>query len=229
MFGSLSEPRPSGVEGHIFASPIDPEAYMVMLVHQNGSLARESVRDACADGSWKTYAAMLEQTQPGNGGNIGLYIDEPEITPPIQKTGRFRFDPDGNAVDSFSPEVEVRACYEGQLMSLRLHAKRIGLEPVSILATGGASVDMSLVSIIANVFGVPIYTGEVAASAALGAAYRALHGRACAEKGSFVSFGDALSGATPFKKACEPDPAAHEAYSGMMDAFEAIEDRVAAQ
>ena len=64
-------------------------------------LTRERVRDRCAGGSWDRFADMLVETEPGNGGNLGFFIDEPEITPPILKTGTYRFAPDDAATDFF--------------------------------------------------------------------------------------------------------------------------------
>jgi len=229
MFGSLADPRPSGVEGHIFANPVDPEGYMVMLVHQNGSLGREKIRDACADGSWDAFSVMLDRTKPGNGGSIGFYIDEPEITPPIMKTGVFRFNAEGSAVDTFPAPVDVRAVVEGQLLSLRLHGDKIGLKPASILATGGASAGMGIIRIMSDVFGVPVFVGEQMASASLGAAYRALHGMRCRDVGGFVRFSEVLASAPPFTKAAEPDIKAHDVYMGMLERYEELEGRVAAK
>ena len=35
LFGILPTPRP-GVEGHLFANPVDPDSYMAMLCYKNG-------------------------------------------------------------------------------------------------------------------------------------------------------------------------------------------------
>ena len=40
----------------------------------NGSLARERIRDECADGSWEKFDKLLMETPPGNEGNIGLFL-----------------------------------------------------------------------------------------------------------------------------------------------------------
>lgn len=40
------DPNP-GLEGHVFPSPVDAEAYMVMLVYKNGSLTREGSVVCC--------------------------------------------------------------------------------------------------------------------------------------------------------------------------------------
>lgn len=85
---------------------------------------------------------------------------------------------------------------------------------------------MSLIRVMSDVFGVPVYTGESPSSAALGAAYRALHGWKCQEAGSFVPFADVLTSAPSFKLAAEPDDAAHETYSGMLERYAELETRV---
>lgn len=228
LFGSAREPQPSGVEGHVFANPVDPDSYMVMLVHQNGSLTREKVRDLVVDDkSWKTYQDVMSSSAPGNKGRIGLYLYEPEITPPILRTGVFRFDENNKPVEAFTPAEDARAVLESQFMSLRLHAESIGLTPASIIATGGASVDPAVIRVLCDVFGVPVKVAEKADSASFGAAYRALHGWKCAEAGTFVSYEDALGGAAPYKVAAEPDTQAHRVYTGMLRRLAELEREVA--
>jgi xylulokinase len=225
-FGCLTAPKPSATEGHIFANPVDPAAYMAMVCYKNGSLTREHVRDTAADRSWDTFNRMLQKTAVGNDGNIGFYIKEPEITPPILKTGITRFNGRGTSVDRFAPEAEVRAVLEGQFISMRLHGSRIGLTPKSILATGGASANDAILRVISDVFGAPVFVGDQANSASLGAAYRALHGWTCHRAGRFVSFADVMAAAPPFRKAAEPNKDAHAVYSAMMDRYEKLEKKV---
>lgn len=224
MFGSASNPVPSGKEGHVFVSPIDPDAFMVMMVRKNGSLTREKVRDACAGGSWESFNKALSETSPGNGGNISLHVDQPEITPPIGKTGVYRQDKKGAKVKSFSPVAEVRGVVEGTFLSMRIHGARIGLKPTSILATGGASANLEMVKVISNVFGVPVFVGEQANSAALGAAYRARHAWSCMKAGRFIPFSEAIPGAAPFKKAAKPDTAAHKIYTALVTRYGQLEE-----
>jgi xylulokinase len=226
VFGSLTDPRPSGVEGHIFANPVDPAAYMAMACIKNGSLTREQVRDDAVGGSWKAFEQALNATPPGNGGRIGFYLREPEITPPTLKTGIFRFDATANPVASFDPAGEVRAVVEGQFLAMRTHGARIGLIPRTILATGGASANAAIIRVISDVFGVPVFVGEQPNSASLGAAYRALHGWRCRKARRFVPFADVIAQAPPFRKAAEPDAAAHAVYTAMLPRYEALEKRV---
>ncbi len=227
VFGFLAEARPSADEGHIFANPVAPDAYMALLCYKNGSLTREYMRDLAAGGSWKTYADLLASTPCGNGGRIGFYIRDPEITPPILRTGVWRFGTDGRPVERFEAAEDCRAVYEGQFLSMRLHGRNVGFEPRRILATGGASVDASVIRVMSDVFGTPVYVAGKSDSASLGAAYRALHGWCCAEAGSWIPFGEVLRDAEPFRKVADPDMQAHAVYSGMLEQYATLEHIVA--
>lgn len=226
VFGSLSEPRPSASEGHIFANPVDPSGYMALICYKNGSLTREKIRDDCAGGSWERFNEALARTAPGNDGHIGFYVTEPEITPPITRTGVHRFKKDGSAVRRFPPDVEVRAVVEGQFLSMRLHGGNVGIQPRTILATGGASANRAILQVMGDVFGLPVFTANQPNSASLGAAYRALHGWRCREEGRFIPFADVLHKAPPFKKAAEPNMEANRVYGEMGRRYEVLEKRV---
>lgn len=226
VFASLADPRPSGAEGHILANPVDPSAYMAMVCYKNGSLTRELVRDRSACSTWKEFADVVNRTGPGNEGRLGFYVMEPEITPPILHTGIYRFDAEGNAVETFEQGTDARAVVEGQFLSMRLHGSKLGIEATNILATGGASGDPCVIRILTDVFGVPVYVGEQPNSASLGAAYRALHGWQCDRAGSFVPFADTVADAPPFRKAADPDPSAHAVYNDLLPRYEALEKKV---
>ena len=45
LFRVAGGATPSATEGHIFASPVDPDAFMALICWKNGSLTREPVRD----------------------------------------------------------------------------------------------------------------------------------------------------------------------------------------
>jgi xylulokinase len=226
VFGFLAQAKPSAGEGHIFANPVNPDAYMALLCYKNGSLTREFMRDQAAGGLWKTYASLLDATAPGNGGRIGFYIRAPEITPPILKTGVWRFGADGRPADRFEAAEDCRAVYEGQFLSMRLHGRNVGFDPRRLLATGGASVDKGLIRVMSDVFGTPVYVAEKSDSASLGAAYRALHGWRCAQAGTLVPFGDVLKGAAPFRKAADPDMKAHAVYTAMLERYATLEKQI---
>lgn len=89
-------------------NPVDPNSHMAMLCYKNGSLARENVRERVTNGGdWNAFDALVATTNPGNNGNIGFFIDQPEIIPDIPVAGIRRFDENGNAVDSFEPAVRL--------------------------------------------------------------------------------------------------------------------------
>ena len=78
----------------------------------------------------------------------GIYFYDPEITPFGQ--GVYRFDKNGTPVESFPPEVEVRAVIESQLLAKLNHARKLGYEisPTSrVLATGGASANTRILQV----------------------------------------------------------------------------------
>ncbi|KAM9718027.1 xylulose kinase-like isoform 1-T3 [Menidia menidia] len=223
VFLWVQDPRPS-LEGHVFCSPVDPQAYMALLCFKNGSLTRERIRDRCAGGSWEIFSAALRATTPGNGGHIGFYFDSMEITPPA--VGVHRFSPEDSEVSGWGPEVEVRALVEGQFLSRRLHAQRLGHSTIAgsrVLATGGASSNQEILQVLSDVFNAPVYTIDVSNSTCLGSAYRALHGL-LAESG--VSFSEVVKNAPPPQLAATPNAAAKQVYDRMLERFSRLEDRV---
>lgn len=197
VFGITTEPHP-GLEGHVLPNPVDPNCYMVMLVYKNGSLTREEIRNRCANGSWDTFNKFLDQTPPLNGGKLGFYFKEPEILPPLPvgihryQLSNYEDQAEGGVTTQNVPEFdapsEVRAIIEGQFLSMRAHAERIGMPtpPERLIATGGASANSQLLSVIASIFGCAVYTVQRPDSASLGAALRAAHGWVCQKEGKFV-------------------------------------------
>ncbi|CAA2984457.1 Xylulose kinase [Olea europaea subsp. europaea] len=184
--------------GHVFPNPVDPKSYMVMLCYKNGSLAREDIRNQCADKSREVFNKFLQQTRPLNGGKLGFYYKDHEILPPLP-VGFHRYvlknfngeSLDGGSeceVQDFDPPSEVRALVEGQLLSMRAHAERFGMPspPKRIIATGGASANNYILSSIASIFGCNVYTVQRPDSASMGAALRAAHSLLCNKKGNFV-------------------------------------------
>ncbi|OIT34897.1 PREDICTED: xylulose kinase-like [Nicotiana attenuata] len=197
VFGITKDHNPS-LEGHVFPNPVDTESYMVMLCYKNGSLAREDIRNHYAEKSWDVFNKYLQQTPPLNGGRLGFYYKDFEILPPLP-VGFHRYilenftgdSLDGikeHEVQGFDSASEVRAIVEGQFLSKRAHAERFGMPspPKRIIATGGASANSSILSLIASIFGCDVYTVQQPDSASLGAALRAAHGLLCNKKGNFV-------------------------------------------
>ena len=175
LFLSLAAPVPS-LMGHVFVSPLDSGSYMGLLCYKNASLARERIRDSCAEGSWDRFNSMIDMTPPGNGGIIGMYFFDAEITPGLQ--GVYLFDGASNPITEVSPEQQVRAILEGQLLAKRLHSSSLGYltSPGNrVLATGGASNNPHILQMIADVFDCRVcVVDSTSNSACLGAAIRAL-------------------------------------------------------
>ncbi|XP_072288468.1 xylulose kinase [Eucyclogobius newberryi] len=222
VFLWLQFPRPA-LEGHVFINPVDPQHHMALLCFKNGSLARERVRDE-SGGSWSHFSSALTDTPLGNHGNIGFYFDVLEILPAA--VGVHRFDAHNNKVSSFPAHTEVRALVEGQFLSKRLHAEKLGYTIVPgtrVLATGGASSNPQILQVLSDVFNAPVYTIDSSNSTCLGSAYRALHGL-LAESG--VSFSDAVKKGSEPKLAATPDPEAKQVYDEMLKRFAQLEDRV---
>lgn len=167
---------PSGEEGHMLRNPVDPNTCMAMLCYKNGSVTRERVKAASGIKSWPEFNKVLASTPAGNNGNSGYYYLEPEIIPRFNKSATFRFGPDGKPVSKFDQATEVRAVIEGQFMSMRVHAAKLGMKnPRRVIATGGASVNTALLEVMASVFNCEVYTASAGPNtAALGAGYRAI-------------------------------------------------------
>lgn len=223
VFLWLQFPRPA-LEGHVFINPVDPQHFMALLCFKNGSLVRERVRDAAGGGSWESFSSALTQTPLGNDGNIGFYFDVVEILPAA--VGVHRFDARDNKVASFPAHTEVRALVEGQFLSKRLHAERLGyciLPGTRVLATGGASSNRQLLQVLSDVFNAPVYTIDSSSSACLGSAFRAAHGLV-ADRGE--SFFDVVGKGSGLRLVATPDPEAKQVYDEMLKRFGQLEERV---
>ncbi|XP_049605337.1 xylulose kinase isoform X2 [Syngnathus scovelli] len=223
VFVWLQHARPA-LEGHVFINPVDWRHFMGLLCFKNGSLTRERLRNRCADSSWERFSTALRQTPLGNNGYIGLYFDVMEITP--RAVGVHLFDAEDNKVSSVSAEAEVRALVEGQFLSRRLHAERLGYSIIPgsrILATGGASCNKEILQVLCDVFNAPVYTMDVSNSACLGSAYRALHG---VLDQSDVSFFDVTKEAPEARLATTPQLHAHQVYNEMLQRYGRLEKKV---
>ncbi|XP_042068956.1 xylulose kinase [Haplochromis burtoni] len=223
VFLWLQQPRPA-LEGHVFCNPVEQQEYMALLCFKNGSLTRERVRNECAGASWELFSAALRDTPLGNHGNIGFYFETMEITPPV--IGVHRFDSADCEVSSLSPQVEVRAVVEGQFLSRRLHAERLGYSIIPgtrVLATGGASSNKEILQVLSDVFNAPVYTIDLSDSTCLGSAYRALHGLVAESGASFV---DVVKKAPEPRLVATPHPKAKEMYDELLKRYAQLEERV---
>ncbi|KAF4322777.1 hypothetical protein BBO99_00001420 [Phytophthora kernoviae] len=220
--------RFSGKEGHFFCNPIDPNTVMAMICFKNGSLTRQEVRDRRAGASWDKFEEMMQATKAGNGGITAFYYQDPEITPSTLKAGVVGFDAKGARIDisQGASEVEVRAVVESQLLSLRLHAERLGVsKPQRLIVVGGASANKCMLQILASIFNAPVYRLTCASnSAALGGAFRARHGFACAGSVSgYVPFD--VSGSLDFTLSATPNEEDAKIYTEVIPRFETLEDQ----
>ena len=272
VFGITADPKP-GLHGHVFVNPVDPtSSYFAMLVFKNGGVVRQRVRDEyCThdeatrarlrtefDGDkWAMFTAALEGTPPGNAnaagvGQIGIYVDDPEITPHIARIGthRFHFNRRASArktrvkrvdIAGFpDPRAEVRAAVESRFLSMRLHAAYMGIPaPTTVIATGGASQAPAVLQVMADVWGVPVFVEKQPDAASFGAALRAAHaGQRYAEQrhahrtgheeniGAGLTFSEVTKGAFHRTLAAEPNPVAHSVYQAMLPHYELAEQAV---
>lgn len=99
--------------------------------------------------------------------------------PYIPRASDFRFDKYDKRVVSFSPEVEARAVIEHQALCKKAHLKSrfpelwIDGKVDRIILTGGASQNVSIAQIIADVFDTNVFVTENGNSAAYGSALKA--------------------------------------------------------
>ena len=156
-------------EGHVFGSPAGD--YMTLICFKNGSLAREQIREIFGIKDWAAFGELLAQTKPRKDGGILLPWFESEIVPRVNHPGLHRFD-----LEEQDVPANCRAIFEAQMMSMRLHSQWMGVAPDCIYATGGASNDLALLQVMANVMNCPVRRIEISKSAALGAGLQAVHG-----------------------------------------------------
>jgi len=174
IFGLMRAPRvdPGGT-GHVFGAPTGD--YMGLTCVKNGSLARERIRDQYAL-SWDGFSDALDRTPPGNFGRVMLPWFDPEITPTVLSPAVHRFD-----LPSDDATANVRAVVEAQQLSLARHSKWMQPAVGTIYATGGASANLQILQVMADVFGADVYRLREGNSACLGAALRAWHASEAAE------------------------------------------------
>jgi xylulokinase len=156
-------------EGHVFGSPTG--GYMTLICFKNGSLAREKIRELYGIKNWDEFGNLVASTNPGNDGGILLPWFEAEIVPRVNQPSIHRFD-----LDAKNVAANCRAIFEAQMLSMRLHSQWMNVSPEKIFATGGASNDVALLQIMADVMNCRVERIEVSKSAALGAAMQAAHG-----------------------------------------------------
>eukprot|EP01135_Chromosphaera_perkinsii_P004524 Nk52_evm18s287 gene=Nk52_evmTU18s287 len=176
----LTDPQLSNTTCFL-VNPSDAEAYMGLVCFKNGSLVRESVRNAYSNSSWEIFNSQLSKTEPGNSGCTGVYYLQQEITPKLER-GIYRWE-DGVFIgreDGLVPgksgfrkeNTEARAVIESQMLARRVYAETAGIKingSTRLLATGGASANKTILQVMSNVFGLPVWVLENPNSASYGA------------------------------------------------------------
>lgn len=153
-------------EGHVFYTPKND--FMGLLCFSNGSLVREKIKDHFLL-NWSAFEKAVAASPIGNKGGMMLPWFIPEIIPKVTQPNVVY-----EGIDSNDAPQVCRAVLEGQMLSRLIHAENLGVSPKCLKITGGASKNQSIVQIAADVFGCPIESIESTASAALGAALRAM-------------------------------------------------------
>jgi xylulokinase len=204
-------------EGHVFGSPTGD--YMTLICFKNGSLAREKIRELYKISDWKKFGGLVAQTPPGNNGGILLPWFEAEIVPRVNRPGIHRFD-----LDEQDAATNCRAIFEAQMMSMRLHSEWMGVSPEQIYATGGASNDLALLQVMADVMNCRVLRIEISKSAALGAALMAAHGwlDAAGEKPRWEKLTAGFSRPVPNSE-IRPDKKAARIYDKLLEKYAACE------
>jgi len=206
LFAAMDGVRtdPAGL-GHAFGNPMGGTMSLVCV--RNGSLAREAIRRELGLPDWAAFAAALRSAVPARAAVLPLEVDE--ITPP-RRAGRVAV---GGPV---SGDGLALAAVQGQALSLRLHSRWVGARPEQLLLTGGASANLAIAQVYADVFGAPVRRLGIADSAALGAAMRAAH----AALGAPLARLEGLFSA-PEPRQVEPRPELAESYADLGRSLEA--------
>jgi len=220
LIGSMKSPIPSIIEGHIMCNCIDPDSFMGMICRKNGSLTREYIRNKYANKDWEEFSKKLEKGKAGNNGKIGFYFLETEIYPPIKGLHYFSADDTVMNENDWTDEEHVRAVVESQFILIALSCENIGFNITNkFLVTGGGAKNASVLKILADVFGVSVYLSDSYKSAAVGAAYRALHGLKCEENGKFIPFSEIVGSPTYGDQKIEPNSENHQIYVQLKERY----------
>ena len=204
FFGSISDFRDAPAEyGHIFGNPAG--GFMFLLCFANGSLTREAVREKFAL-SREEFEKAASAAEPGKYQLLPFLL--PESTPAVAAPGMFyNFDPEKIPQGEF-----IRALLESQMLTMKYHAG-VNVRPSLIRLTGGASVSPLLRQLAADIFQVPVMTGESAEAAALGAAMRA------AESAGGFSFAFLTERYCKVSDTVYPDRSKAEIYHAALEKF----------
>jgi xylulokinase len=157
--------------GHAFCNP--DGGYMCLICFKNGSLAREKVKDEFTL-SLKKFDEIVENYQSVNSENITIPFYVPEITPLLLEPAVL-YTGDDDFVRRSSPEKGVRSIVDSQLINMKIHSAWIKTPLKKIRITGGASNSDGICQAAADIFQVEVERFQIANSAGIGAAFRALN------------------------------------------------------
>lgn len=207
---SSTTPHTSSI-GHVLCHPNETGQFMKLICFKNGSLTREYVRDAYCDAQWPIFNQMLGESI---NDKRGFYYKEPEILPKCH--GIFFYD-GLNQLESFPAFAHPRAIVESKFLSMRMYIETLGYIPKRIIATGGTSANLSILQMLANVFGVSVCSIKSGNSASLGSAYRALYSYTGEEYKSYSDMINSIHGGVQVE--ANADLKAYESYTNSMPLF----------
>lgn len=218
LTGITSEPvvNPDGF-GHLFISGAGQ--YMPLLCFANGALTFEAAARyfgiTKADGKidWPEVGRMLGQTPPSSDGGLIIPWSVPEITPIVLKPGLRHYGPRTESIPVF-----LKRLAEGQALAVKTHSAWMG-SPTQLRATGGASVDESILQIYADIFGVPIVRSDSSNGAVIGSALRAALGSlgVAPDDANWVSLVENVT--APVGDAITPQPGHVQAYARQVEHY----------
>ena len=236
LFAITESPRPSGEEGHVMRSPIG-HSYMVMICFKNGAIPREDVCKKLAGGDWNEFSRLLRlgrQESDDRRMVITFALLDAEITPSLPRGQGIISFTNGKKYpfDKLSPSDAILSLIEGQCLALRNHAKTLGVgdRPRRLIVTGGASANLDILQVLSDVFQSPVFVvqeqdddeGSIGNGAALGAAYRALHGVRIKDEEGLKGFREMVKGPS-LKRVVKPDVKIRERYERLLDEYIALE------
>ncbi|CAB3403417.1 unnamed protein product [Caenorhabditis bovis] len=205
------------VDAHVFAHfDTNAHAFMPLVCFKNGSLTRERARHLANSSSWREFDAILDATPPGNSGRVGLFFDGDEIAPRVSRGDYF--------IDEARPTTVAELCrtvLESQCYLKRFYTSLMMSDDVErVVVTGGASVNVALLQMLADVFNCNVYTIDVEDSAALGAAMRARY----ATSNSSVAFNTFYSSRSRshMKHSASPNAVNHAKHAATFETFKTL-------
>jgi len=228
--------QPKLEEGHVLCHPTDRNCFMGLLCFRNGSLVRDAINKTEANGDWKTFNELLDSTPRGNFGNMAIHFHDTEIIPQVKGVLKWNKEISSACKEAFigvkkfsSPQTEIRALIEGQILHHKAVATDMGFgfgKDNKIIATGGASVNKSILQVMADVFNAPVYIQKSSEAALIGAAYRAkyvLHlenGKSDAEHQT-LNYQDYIKEFIPdhLELICEPSKDSEIIYNPMLERY----------